>query len=539
MLELAWQGVMYEKIVQIRSPDPHIFSIARKFRRCQHNHATRNCSVLPSDYLVLSYRLSRHGNLLCLQVERVEIGPHVNFGSSCGQRCLMIYEAKMGEIMNHWVKHTRTFASALLVLALVACSGGNDQPGEEDIRNAIAFSLPGGLEVADVEILVTENAGSEVEPLIRNRANVTLEFSDDFVSVVERYGDKAILSKLYTKGQELNGTAITSARLQGNSWSVNIDRFDITRVKGTALGQFAQGTYAFENTEDAAIFKKSYEDKLANQEAERQAAIAAAEKEQADRIAAFRSQIAGTWAAKTPMMRNGGIYMGRDKKTAGVEITFPDGDEAAGIAPFTLYVTDNPNDKLTVDAGFTIAEDGQSVRVRARSNKHKTLNMYLNETWVMDADGQLQAGNSRDRWQVQLEKDGAAVAEKRALAENLQKRDKAIEALVIKHQAGLAPSRFRDMRMKRNTYTPMFVEAVPDANQKIFGDQTYDGDSNIALAAIHSGVLERGEAGVVKVTYLYSQDRQETLGTVKNGVTSGQYRSWHHYTIELIEKLAD
>ncbi len=427
----------------------------------------------------------------------------------------------------------------LFMVMLAACSGGNEQPSEEDIKNAIAFNLPGGLEVDGVEILVTENAGSQVEPLIRNRANVTLEFADDFVSVVDRFDDKVVLKTLYSKGQELNGTVITSSRLKGDSWSVNIDRFDISRVNGTALGQFAEGSYAFEGTDEAAGFKQAYEDKLAQQEAERHAAVAAAEKEKADRIAAFRAEIAGTWVAKAPMMRNGGVYTGRDKKsTAGVEITFPEGDEASGIAPFTLYVTHNPNDKLTVDAGFTVAEDGKSVKVRARSNTHKTLNMYLNEVWTLSADGMLQTG-SRDRWYVQLEKDGAALAEKNALAERLTNRDKAIEALVMKHQAGLAPNRFENMRMKQNTYTMMFVDATPGENQKVFGDGTYDGNSGIALTAIHAGVLDRGEAGVVKITYRWTKSRSDIFGTVKNGVTSGKYNAYGHYTIELVEKLEE
>lgn len=441
--------------------------------------------------------------------------------------------------MNRLVTFSRALVGTLFMVMLTACSGGNEQPGEEDIKNAIAFNLPGGLEVDGVEILVTENAGSQVEPLIRNRANVTLEFADDFVSVVGRFDDKVVLKTLYTKGQELNDTVITSSRLKGDSWSVSIDRFDITRVNGTALGQFAEGSYAFEGTDEAAGFKQAFEDKLAREEAERQAAVAAAEKEKADGIAAFRAGIAGTWVAKASMMRNGGVYTGRDNKsTAGVEITFPEGDGASGIAPFTLYVIDNPNDKLTVDAGFTVAEDGKSVKVLGRSNTHKTLNMNLTDVWTLGSDGLLQTGR-RDRWYVQLEKGGAALAQKNALAERLTNRDKAIEALVMKHQAGLAPNRFENMGIKRNTYTMMFVDATPDENQKVYGDGTYGRESGIALTAIHAGVLDRGEAGVVKITYRPTESRSNVFGTVKNGVTSGKYNDHYLYTIELVEKLEE
>lgn len=439
--------------------------------------------------------------------------------------------------MNRWTKSAKALFSTLLLVTLAACSGGNDQPSEDDIKNAVAFNLPSGLEVADVEILVSENAGSQVEPLIRNRSNITLEFTDDFVTPVEQYEDKLVLKKLYEKGQTLKGTLISSARLKGESWSVSTDRFDITRVQGVALGQYAEGSYAFEGTEEAAGFKKAHEDMLAQAEAERLAAIEAEKQARAERIAAFRKAIAGTWTATGPMMRNGGVYTGRDRKsTAGLELAFPEGDEATGVVPMTLYVLDNPVDSLTVEAGFTVADDGKSVNVRARSNTHRTLNIYLNEVWTLTGDGLLQTG-SRDRWSIQLEKDGDATAAKKAKLDQINSRNAALTELATKHRAGLAPARFRDMRMNQNTFTHVMLEANPPEGARVFGANEYSEDSNIALTAIHAGVLKEGEAGVVKITYRWYNARPYIQGTTANGVTSERYTDYGRYSIELVEKL--
>ncbi len=439
--------------------------------------------------------------------------------------------------MNQWMKRSKAALSTLILITLAACSGGSDQPSEDDIKNAVAFNLPSGLEVADVEILVTENAGSQVEPLIRNRSNITLEFIDDFVMPVERYDDKVVLKKLYEKGQELKGTLISSARLKGESWTVSSDRFDIPRVQGNALSQYAEGTYAFEGTDEAAEFKKAYEDALVKAEEERQAAIAKAEEEKAARVAAFRKFLAGTWTASGPLMQNGGVYTGRDRKsTAGVEMAFPEGDEARGVVPMTLYVHENPVDSVPVNAGFTIADDGKSVQIRARSNTLKAMNLYMNEVWTMGEDGVLKAGG-RDRWTIQMEKDGEAAAAKKALVDQITSYDAALKALATKHRAGMAPNRFRDMRMNQNTYTNVILEATPPDGARVLGTDMYDEDSNIALTAIHAGVLKRGEAGVVKITYRRFNQRPQIQGSTANGVTSSGYSAYGRYSIELVEKL--
>ncbi len=57
-----------------------------------------------------------------------------------------------------------------------------------------------------------------------------------------------------------------------------------------------------------------------------------------------------------------------------------------------------------------------------------------------------------------------------------------------------------------------------------FGTGTYTDDSDVATAAVHSGVLKDGELGTVRVTILEGQQAYE--GSIRNGVISHPYPQW-------------
>lgn len=59
---------------------------------------------------------------------------------------------------------------------------------------------------------------------------------------------------------------------------------------------------------------------------------------------------------------------------------------------------------------------------------------------------------------------------------------------------------------------------------RIWGDGVYTDDSNLATAAVHAGVLEAGQEGVVTVKLLPGQSSYPSV--TKNGVTSIAYGNW-------------
>jgi hypothetical protein len=58
----------------------------------------------------------------------------------------------------------------------------------------------------------------------------------------------------------------------------------------------------------------------------------------------------------------------------------------------------------------------------------------------------------------------------------------------------------------------------------VWGTQLYTTDSNLAMAAVHAGVLRPGRTGVVKVTFYPGQSNY--VGSSRNGVTSSSWGSF-------------
>lgn len=67
--------------------------------------------------------------------------------------------------------------------------------------------------------------------------------------------------------------------------------------------------------------------------------------------------------------------------------------------------------------------------------------------------------------------------------------------------------------------TLLFAVVGTGIDMGIYGSNPYTADSSLASTAVHSGVLQPGESGVVTVTILPGQ--QIYAGSLRNGVTSG------------------
>lgn len=63
-----------------------------------------------------------------------------------------------------------------------------------------------------------------------------------------------------------------------------------------------------------------------------------------------------------------------------------------------------------------------------------------------------------------------------------------------------------------------------DTRGNIWGDGAYTSDSVLAAAAVHAGLLEQGETGIVTVEVVPGDSAYES--TTKNGVTSRPYGAW-------------
>ncbi len=63
-----------------------------------------------------------------------------------------------------------------------------------------------------------------------------------------------------------------------------------------------------------------------------------------------------------------------------------------------------------------------------------------------------------------------------------------------------------------------------DTGSAIWGTDVYTTGSHLGMAAVHSGVLKKGQKGIVKVTILPGQESY--TGSTRNGVISHPYGNW-------------
>jgi hypothetical protein len=69
-----------------------------------------------------------------------------------------------------------------------------------------------------------------------------------------------------------------------------------------------------------------------------------------------------------------------------------------------------------------------------------------------------------------------------------------------------------------------YFRLTGDTNGSVWGTDVYTGDSALATAAVHAGLVKAGEAGVVKVTV--ERPLPQYRGSLRYGITShdfGQY----------------
>lgn len=76
-----------------------------------------------------------------------------------------------------------------------------------------------------------------------------------------------------------------------------------------------------------------------------------------------------------------------------------------------------------------------------------------------------------------------------------------------------------------------YFEVVGSSANSAWGTEVYTYDSNLATAAVHSGILRSGQRGLVKVTILKSADPHR--GSTQNGVTTSNWGPYSaSFTVE-------
>jgi len=149
----------------------------------------------------------------------------------------------------------------------------------------------------------------------------------------------------------------------------------------------------------------------------------------------------------------------------------------------------------------------------------------------------------RDSQKVQSTRDEAVRHLQQSLAEQLKplqdsyaREGKLDEALAIRAQiramrsgaAGIEPAPDVLECRPEDVGKSFLFEAVGSTRGPLWGTDVYTSDSSPAVAAVHAGILEKGERGVVKVTVLDTRDRDGFEGSRRNGVCSEHWCEWDY-----------
>jgi hypothetical protein len=93
---------------------------------------------------------------------------------------------------------------------------------------------------------------------------------------------------------------------------------------------------------------------------------------------------------------------------------------------------------------------------------------------------------------------------------------------------------FGALRSRPGTSVVVQVVGAGSASGPVWGTDVYTDDSSLAAAAVHSGLLKPGEAGLIRVTI--ERGRDSYAGSARNGVTSLNYGAHQgSYRIERVK----
>ena len=113
-----------------------------------------------------------------------------------------------------------------------------------------------------------------------------------------------------------------------------------------------------------------------------------------------------------------------------------------------------------------------------------------------------------------------------------------ITALLDTHKATKAEGTFRNLRLRKNTFS--FYGITGSTKFKsLDGTDDYAHNSTIGAAAVHAGLLKPGQFGILKITHFsYTSNKAIPIkGSTRNGLTSGDQRFGQSsaYRMELLE----
>ena len=170
------------------------------------------------------------------------------------------------------------FLLVAMTITLTACMTDNNEPTEEDISTTLILELPGHIVIDSIEIEVSQNVGSEVEPIVNSRFKAEMSVTEALYKVVRHLDNRKVLEEVVPKGQILIAFGVANSKLEMDKWKVKFEKLSIKpRISGEPISNWLENEIVIKGSdeEEALIAQKTKKDKAADVEAKkRQKALA-------------------------------------------------------------------------------------------------------------------------------------------------------------------------------------------------------------------------------------------------------------------------
>lgn len=271
----------------------------------------------------------------------------------------------------------RVLSVLILSLILVGCFSSLG-PSEDEIKAKLSKNeIPTFWRISDIDIVESENFGTDEIPRIRTRFQTTIEALENLYipgqssrpleaannQPVIRINGHRIISLGAEKGTELNVTGIVTSTQRGEAWSLSFSFDDEPwEEKGIALYEFEQDVVVAGSDKEIAMLDQT-DETWREQQAQQKAAQEAAKREIAERNAPLLELVNKGYAIMNYLSeRNGSGY---------AVLQFPEDVKAERRFEFTLTTKGGDMGMIgMVDNGRFImtpqqGESGQSGRCGA------------------------------------------------------------------------------------------------------------------------------------------------------------------------------
>jgi len=252
----------------------------------------------------------------------------------------------------------------LMLMSAVVLSGcfkNQIGPTEDDFKTYLEQKFSKGLTITDIEIIASQNLGTDVEPVVKSRIKGEFRLVEDFYKYSNRVSGKDVLVKIADEGTKMDLFGLSVSKLESNIWNIRFTELEIKPdVKGRPLSHWAKGSYVIKGSseEKALIIKQE-----------------AANAAWRHKMQTLRTFMTGKWVSQKPIVEHndqyvsiGGMVGSGTREHIIYSLNIPPGTDLEGTATATLFGSKNLHKPITVEVSYKIFDIGE-VHVKELESK--------------------------------------------------------------------------------------------------------------------------------------------------------------------------